>query len=86
MSFPIATIIEAVSAAAVVVSFIFASGRFAARVDENTRATIKLSALFEKFSDKVEARIDSHGDKLAEHETKLAQHEVRIDHLEKRVK
>lgn len=64
MGIPIATTIEAASAAAMIASWVFGIGRYTAKLEMLTKATEKLAAVFEKHTEKSDAT-------LADHETRI---------------
>lgn len=71
MSIPIASTIEAASSAVVVIGAVYAIGRFSGRVDENTRATDRLTAAYERQAEKTD-------EKLSDHETRITVIETRL--------
>jgi hypothetical protein len=50
---------------------LYAVGRWVGKVDENTKATDRLTAAFDKHADRVDAKLDDHDARLVVVETKL---------------
>jgi hypothetical protein len=59
VSFPVASAIESASAGVMMLGIIFATGRFSAKVDENTRATDRLTKAFSEHAEKTDGRLNS---------------------------
>ena len=74
---PVTAVVEAAAAAITVCGVLYSTGKFTARVEENTRATTRLTAAFDKHADKTDARLD-------DHEKRITVVETVINHKEKR--
>lgn len=77
MAVPVAVVVEAVVPAITVCGVLYATGRFTARVEENTRATTRLTKAFDRHADKTDARLD-------DHEKRITIVETVINHKEKK--